>query len=135
MPNAARIVRLIHAALFGGVVIAAVVVALALGRAAPPPQLAPVALYALPAAAVAALLLAALVLRPRIPERASGDSPDAYWARPEVRAAAVTLWAVIEGAGLIGVVGYVITGRSVMLIVTVIAVAAGVVFRPGNLEG
>lgn len=75
------------------------------------------------------------VARRRIPERTSDQSPDTFWANPGATGGAIVLWAFIEGAGLVGWVGYLLTGVTAAAVAAVIAIGALLVFRPSRLEG
>jgi small-conductance mechanosensitive channel len=88
-------------------------------------------------AAVAAGLIAvaALVLRPRIPERNPQDSPEAYWTAVTSRGAAIILWAATEGAVLLGWVGYLLTSQTLPAAVAVFATVVLAWYRPSGLAG
>jgi hypothetical protein len=89
----------------------------------------------LAAIGVGLVAVASTVARRRIPERGSDQSPDTFWANPEATGAAVLLWALTEGAGLVGWVGYLLTGVTAPAVAAVIAIGALLVLRPSRLEG
>ena len=84
---------------------------------------------------VGLVAVASTLARRRTPERASDQSPDTFWANPDATGGAIVLWALIEGAGLVGWVGYLLTGVTAAAVAAVIAIGALVVFRPSRLEG
>ena len=79
--------------------------------------------------------VAATFLRRRIPERGFNEPPEVYWASPEHRGAVIVLWAVTEGAALLGLIGYLLTGSLLPGASALIAIATLAVFRPSHLEG
>lgn len=130
-----RAVRFLHGALLAGVVLAGAVFLFlvrvqerALGAS---PSFGSV----LAAVSVGLIAVAALVLRPRIPERNPQDSPEAYWAAATNRGAAIILWAATEAAALIGWVGYLLTGQTLPAAVAVFATLVLAWYRPSGLAG
>ena len=89
--------------------------------------------YALISVAFTAMAVAILVLRPKVPRRGSAQSPDDFWAHAATPA--LVLWAPLEGAGLLGLVAYAMSGSPVVLAVPFMAILALLVYRPGALEG
>ena len=89
----------------------------------------------LPGIGVGLVALASTFARRRIPERRFDQSPDTFWANPDATGGAIVLWALIEGAGLVGWVGYLLTGVTAAAVAAVIAIGALLVFRPARLEG
>ena len=130
-----RGVRILHGALLASTTAAGVVLAF-VRRIAPPAITAdPVIGLALALAAVLTIVLAATVLRPRVPSRRFDQPAAAFWEDPAVRGAALVLWVAPESGGLISAVGYYVTGRGALIATSAAAVLALVVFRPGRLEG
>ncbi len=83
----------------------------------------------------AATLAGALaVLRPRVPARCSEESPEVYWAEATTRAAAIVLWATVEGGGVVASVGYLLTGALAPAVVAAFAIAALLSLRPARLQ-
>jgi hypothetical protein len=80
------------------------------------------------------LVVAARVLRPRVPERRFDQSADAYWSETAARGPAVVLWATIEGAGVVAAVGYYLTGSAAPALGAAVALVTMVALRPGHLE-
>src|SRR5688572_14793368 len=67
--------------------------------------------YTLSALGILLVALAFLVFKPRVPLRAPGQSFEQYWATPEVGAKALPVWFLLEGAGTLASVGYLLTGE------------------------
>lgn len=84
---------------------------------------------------VGALAIALLFLRGRTPARPMNQAPEDYWAANDVLAGAIPFWAAIEGAGLVGWTGYLLTGDLVPAGVALAAIVVLLVFRPSRLEG
>jgi hypothetical protein len=136
LASASRVIRILHAALVGGLILSGVTLYL-VRQASPPPMVedARVFTLVLTVAAVVLLVIAVGALRPRVPDRPLEQGSDAYWSDAGSRGPAIVLWATIEGAGLVGAVGYFLTGGNAPPVVFALAVAALVLFRPGRLEG
>jgi len=132
----ARVVRIMHGAMVAGLALVGATFFLLL-RVGQSPALGstPSLGVALAGVGVGLLAVAVTVLRRRVPERPLDQSPDAYWATVERRGAAIVLWAVVEGAGLLASIGYVLTGAVAPAVVVVLAIALLIVFRPSGLEG
>jgi hypothetical protein len=131
----ARAVRVMHFALVTGVVLAGGVFAFLVQvrglTLAPLPRVATITA----AVSIGLLAVAVLFLRRRILTRPFNETPDAYWARPEHRGAAIVLWAVTEGAALLGLIGYLLSGALAPAVAAVLATVTLAVFRPAHLEG
>ncbi len=131
----ARTVRLLHAAILTGLVaigLALAVIVLVL-RGPLLPQAPNLALVM--AGAGAAMLAGALaLLRPRVPARPAEQSPEAYWEDAGNRRAAVLLWAVVEGGGIVAATGYLLTGALGPAVIGVFAIAALLSLRPARLQ-
>jgi len=132
----ARLVRILHLALLVGMTLCGAVLYF-VRRMPHAPSIGGIPALALAFAVVPVLLLvvALAVLRPRVPERPTGQDADAYWSELGSRGASLVLWATIEGAGLVGAVGYYLTGATAPAVAFGLALAALVLFRPGRLEG
>jgi hypothetical protein len=133
--DAARAVRIMHAALVAGVVLAAGVVAFLIQSKRIPPLLPGGVATIVAALSLVQLVVAAGFLRRRIPERGIGEESQSYWAAPEHRGAAIVLWAVTEGAALLGLIGYFLTGALAPAVVAGIAIVTLAFFQPSHLEG
>ena len=134
----ARAMQVLHTVLLGGLLIVAAVFAGILreqGRAVLPADgTATIIAYALTGLALIALIVATLVLRPRIAPRGSTPANE-YWSTPVHRTAALLLWMVTEAAGWIGGMGYLLTGNPVPAAVGALAIASLVLQSPGRLTG
>jgi hypothetical protein len=126
--------RIIHAALVAGVVFGGGVFAFIVHVREPAPGGSEILGIVLPAIGIGLMLVSASVLRRRVPERRAQQTPDTYWAVAENRGAAIVLWAATEGAGLISLVSYFLTGAPVAAAVAVIALGALILYRPSRLE-
>ena len=132
--NPARTIRVIHLALVTGpVLLLGVTAYLRTYGTEPLPSLAPIAGFILAVVGVLSIALATAVLRPRISPRAAGETADAYWTAAR-NAQALTLWAVLEGAALLNVIGFFTTGQWSSVAVFFLAVIMMILFRPGVLD-
>src|SRR5262245_23596319 len=133
--DAARAVRILHAALVAGVVVAAGVFFFMVQSMHMSPLLPGSVATVLTAFSLTQLVIAFGFLRRRIPERSAGEAPQSYWAGAEPRGAAIVFWAVTEGAALFGVIGYFLTGARAPAVAAGIAIITLAMFRPSQLEG
>jgi hypothetical protein len=136
LANAARIVRVLHTALLGGLFVSAAMLYL-VRRVSPPPSLGDGPMLAIVLGAVSVVLLgiAMSVFRPRVADPQPGQSADTYWKDASSRGAAIVLWATIEGAGMVGAVGYFLTGSVFPAIAFALALGALAVLRPARIDG
>jgi hypothetical protein len=88
----------------------------------------------LPAIGMGLVLVSASILRRRVPEPRAQQTPDAYWAAAENRGSAIVLWAATEGAALVCLVGYFLTGAPAAAAAAVVALATLILYRPSRLE-
>ena len=112
---------------FGLILISiAAVVAKSIGVVSTPPEgdFTQTLSYAFAGIAVVLVVVAFLVLKPRVPERKPGQTVDAYWSTPEVAAKAMLVWFLLEGGAIMGVLGYFLTGEVVAAGAALFAVAA-----------
>ena|SRR5437867_2241777 len=131
---AASATRIIHAALAIGLVLVGatfVVLLRVLGRSF---RFGPSIGYVTAGLAVVNTTVAVAFLRPRIPQRRADQALDDYWLMNEVRGASIIVWALIEGAGLLSWVGYLLTGRLVSAATAVLAIWGLIMVRPSRLE-
>jgi hypothetical protein len=134
-PAPARAVRVMHFALTAGVTLAGAVCILLVRFQHLSFGISRDVGLMLPGIGVGLVALASTFARRRIPERRFDQSPDTFWANPDATGGAIVLWALIEGAGLVGWVGYLLTGVTAAAVAAVIAIGALLVFRPARLEG
>ncbi len=90
---------------------------------------------ALAVLALALLAVAVSALRPRLPERRSDQSADLYWSDARNRTLAIVLWVVVEGAGVLAAVGYLLTGSLASAGALALALATMILLLPARLEG
>ena len=80
--------------------------------------------YTLSGFGIVLAAVALFVLKPVVPARLPGQSVEQYWTMPEVGPKAFLVWTVLEGAGMVAAMGYLITGEFVCAIATVLAILA-----------
>ena len=129
-----RSIRLLHFALVAGLALVGGTFALLLRIQGRPLEGPSIVSLVLAGAAVSLLIVAAAVVRPKVPERSSDQSPEAYWDSAEARGAAILLWAVVDGAGLVSCVGFLLTGGAAPAAAAVLSILALLLFRPSRLE-
>jgi hypothetical protein len=134
LPNA-RAMRLIHLALTLGLTLAGVVFVI-VRRVQQMPALvqSPAVAIALTVAAISTLVVAVTVVRPRVPEQTPEQTPDLYWGDATVRMTVMVLWAAVEGAGMLGAVGYFLTGAPAPAIALVIGIVTLATLGPRRFE-
>lgn len=135
IPNPAAL----HGMLTGGLVIIALGVAYVLfGRSGPllgtDPGSAVIG-YAMAAAALLGVVGGGVVLRGRIPPRPASQPVAAYWQAPATLQAALLLWVLVEGSGVIAMVGWLLTGNLAAMASGLVAIGVLVLFSPGSLAG
>jgi hypothetical protein len=74
--------------------------------------------------AVALLVVALFVLRPRVPGCPPGLSVEEFWSTPEMGGKVLPIWLLLDGAGMIAAVGYVITSQPASAFAMCLAIAA-----------
>ena len=134
LPNA-RAMRVLHLALTLGLTLAGVVFFI-VRRVQELPALvqSPALGIALTVAAASALVVAVTVVRPRVPEQTPEQTPDMYWGDATVRMTVMVLWAAVEGAGLLGAVGYILTGATPPAIALVLGIVTLATLGPRRFE-
>ena len=130
-----RAIRITHIALVLGLVLIAVTFVVLRQRTGLILAFGPFLGVLLAAIALVNLILALGFLAPRLPRRPADQSPDDYWMRTETRGAAIILWVLVEGAGLLSWVGYLLTGAWAPAAVGVLAVASLALLGPTRFEG
>lgn len=136
-PDPPRAARLLHRVLLGGLlVIVALFLFLVLGVLGASllgsAEEASFIGYTIAAFGLLALVLAVLVVRPRVPMRSSGQSHTEYW--QAALQSALLVWTIVEGAGITCAVGALLTGHWAPMVVVAAAVGCFVVFRPSHFE-
>ena len=128
----AKTVRLLHAAFCIGVLLFALVVRfLILPRGGPAGALPPTVVNVLLTASLV-ICAGAFVVRQRVPRRSSSDSADRFW--QSAMTPAMMTWAVADGAALLAIVTYMLTGASTALGVGALDWLAMIALNPWYLE-
>jgi hypothetical protein len=128
----ARTIRLLHVAMTLGLVLVAGIFfslrRLKQGFDVWPP-------IGLVTAGFAVVQLAAVlgILLPRMPRRPADQSPDDYW-MTVARGDTIIVWAMLEAAGLLSAVGYLLTGALASAATGVLAIAALALLGPARFE-
>jgi hypothetical protein len=132
--NPAKTTRLIHVSMPAGVTLVAIVMYLQRQQGTIASQENP-QLIGLVTAGVGlmSIAIALAMLRPRVAQRPSDQSPDDYW-RGKNAAAALVVWAVIQGGALVSLVGYYLSGLWAPLAIIPIALVAFFLTRPSTFE-
>jgi hypothetical protein len=91
--------------------------------------------YALAVTTLTLLGLGVTLFRGRVPRRAKEQLVAEFWARGATSVSAVVLWAVVEAAGTLGLVGWFLSGNLVALAAGLGALGALVVHSPRQLAG
>ena len=133
LPNA-RAMRLMHLALTLGLTLAGVVFFIVRRVQQMPPLVPPAVGIALTVAAASALVVTVMVVRPRVPEQTPEQTPDTYWDDATVRMTVIVLWAAVEGAGMLGAVGYILTGATTPAIALVLGIVTLATLGPRRFE-
>lgn len=134
--SAARSVRILHGTLTVSVVLITAVF-IVLDRVFHlPPVLSDLPVVGRVLAVIGVLMVAGAlaILRPKIPERRSDQTPDAFWEDVTTRGAALLVWALCEGGGIAGAVAFRLTCEPLTLGAAAIALIAMTWTRPGALE-
>jgi len=136
-PGSPQAARVLHRALLGGLLtISAVFLFIALGLHDAPLMNAgnntSIVGNVLAACGIMPIVLGLFVLKPRVPMRTSGQDEAAFWRTALY--AVIPVWAVIEGAGIVGAVGALLTGSLAPALIVAIALGCLVVFSPGHFE-
>ncbi len=76
------------------------------------------------ATSLAFLLVGFLVFKPRVPRRNTGQSLEAFMSDPEVVKRVMLPWVLWEGGGIIGLVGFALTGLVYPAIAALFALVA-----------
>jgi hypothetical protein len=136
IPDPPRTARLLHRALLGGLLtITAVFLYLGIGiHVAPLITVGDVRVigYTLAAAGALLIVLALLVLKPRVPERRSGQDDVAFWGVAIYPMIAV--WALLDAAGFIGALGALLTGLWPPAALVAVAATCLLILGPNRIE-
>ena len=125
-PAAATSVARLHSLLGGGLVLVAAVLllltALGVTPILPPDSTSPQIAYALVGIVVVLVAVALFVFKPRVPRQEPGQSDQEYWSTPEIATKVLLVWFVLEGAGTIASVGYLLLGRQASALAMALAI-------------
>ena len=81
------------------------------------------------------LAVAVLVFKPRIPGRTAAQSVQAYWASQETISRVLPVWFLCDGAAILGIVAYGLTGHVIPAAVAGLALVACILLSPGRIAG
>lgn len=84
--------------------------------------------YGLSALSLVLVAVALLLLKPRVPVREARQPIEEYWT--SATSAILPMWFVMEGAGLIAIVGYFLTGQTVAAAAIAISIGAFIWYGP-----
>jgi hypothetical protein len=124
----ARSIRFIHLSLLAGVLL---FLAVALFARSDTPAPGSSRLDVILLVVAIPLLLLSQVLRARLPARRATERADDWWQTHYT--GAVIVWSLIEGASLMGIVGFWLTGNSLPLAATAGGVVLFMLTAPGRL--
>lgn len=85
--------------------------------------------------AVSMVVMAATILRARVPRRRPDQPVAEYWAEPANSGLAAMVWVAIESGGMMGLVGWLLSGSLVALAAALVALGALIVLSPAQLAG
>jgi|SRR5687768_11272237 len=108
------------------VLVAAVLLVLRYRGLAPtlPPDSITLIAYTLSGFCAVLVAVALFVIKPRVPERRPHQSVEEYWSTPDVGTKVVLVWFLMEGAGMMAAVGYLLTGEPVSALAMGLAIVA-----------
>ena len=129
--------RGLHRVLIGGLLmISAVFVFITLGLHDAPlmagRDAASVTGYVLAACGIMPIILGLLILKPRGPVRSSGQGDASFW--QVAMGPVIAVWVVLEGGGIIGAVGALLTGSLASVLTVAIALGCLVALGPSHFE-
>ena len=133
--SASRSARLLHAALTGGLALVGAIFVVLLRVLNGSWGGARIPAFAFAGIALVQIGFALTVWRRRIPPRRLEQSVEDYWSSNALRSSCIVLWALLEGAGLFALVGYLLTGGIVAAAIGLVALLALVGVPPRRLEG
>jgi len=134
----ARGVKLLHLILLAAGVLVAVVFFLMVQLRGPilvPDSATPMIAYSFAGIALTAVAFAVLIIRGKIPARASSEGLNDYWGNGTVRGRSLLLWILCENAGIISGTGFLLTGHLAPLLAQAVALVALVWFAPPRIAG
>jgi hypothetical protein len=90
----------------------------------PPDEATAMLAPAFAAIAAALIVMAWMVFKPAVPGRRPGQSVDAYWTDPDVLPKVMRVWFLAEGAGVLSLVGYFVTGAAIVAVAAALAMVS-----------
>jgi len=135
-----RTARTLYGALLGGFVLILCLLAYLRFSGVLPAPLSndthgPLIALLLAAATVPGVTLGLLIFKPRVPWPAPHEAAEAYWSRPATIQSALLVWVLWEGAGIIGAVGFLLTGHVAPGGMAALALALLLLHGPGFFAG
>lgn len=128
-----KTIRLIHAAMVAGVLLFAIISHAVLRPTMKASQDIPALALNVALVAALAICVLALLFRRRIPRRSNDVSPDLFWRTAATPA--LIAWAPAEGACLLAIIFYALTGSQAAVVVAAIAIVVLLVgLNPRYLE-
>ena len=88
--------------------------------------------YLFAASGLVPIVLAMFIFKPRVPTRSAGQDDAAFWR--VALGPAISVWVMIEGAGIISAVGALLSGSLASALVVAIALGCLVMFSPSHFE-
>jgi len=90
--------------------------------------------YVLAGIRVVLLLIGLFVLKPGVPARRVGQTSAEYWATPATIKKAMSVWFIVEGAGTLASVGFLMTGHVVASAAMVVSIVVFWIVGPETFE-
>jgi hypothetical protein len=128
MANGAATIPLLHRFLGLGLLALAaagfVLVYLGVGPLLRPDSLSRTLGYVFSGSAVVLAAVAFLIFKPRVPDRPSTQTVEEYWATPHVAIKILPVWFLLEGAGSLSALSYLLTGELLSAVTTFLTIGA-----------
>lgn len=90
--------------------------------------------YVMSGLGLAMMAFALLVSRKRVPQRLPAQTEPSYLATPEVAAAVMQVWFLLEGAAIVAAVGYLLTAQPVAALTGAILIGVFWLYGPASLS-
>jgi hypothetical protein len=90
--------------------------------------------YVIGGIAVVLVLIGVFVLKPAVPARRAGQTSAEYWAAPKTVQKAMSVWFIVQGAGTLAAVGFLMTGHAVAAAAMILAIAVFWIVGPETFE-
>ena len=89
----------------------------------PPDDVTRTIAYIFSGISAALVLFALFVFKPAVPERRPGETTETYWTTQATVMKIMRVWFVLEGAGVMSIVGFFMTGHLIVLIAAAASVS------------